>query len=440
MLLVRLGNEHLLIITLHQEGEIMDYILALNCGSSSLKFTLFTLDGIHLEHYMGGVVEEIGNTSRSRIKSEIEGQKSVLDIALSNHQQALTAVFEEFDKIGIHKDNIKGVGHRVVHGGTKYKTSVRIDDEVINTIEELIPIAPLHNPPNLVGIREAMGLLPNVNHVAVFDTAFHGTIPEYAYRYAIPQQWYEEFGVRTYGFHGTSHLYVAKRGAKFLQKANKDFNGITAHLGNGCSLTKILNGASVDTSMGFTPLEGVIMGTRSGDIDPAIISHVVDQLMERDELSHEAAFKKVTASLNKESGLKALAQTNMMQDIRSLAEKGDVDAELVITIYAYRIAKYIGAYWATLPSCDAIIFTAGLGENEGYVRKKIISLLPNIGIVIDDKANGVRKQEIQIGVSQKNNTKVLVIPTDEEIVIGYDTLYLGHLMKDVPSVYPFEQA
>lgn len=418
----------------------MDYILALNCGSSSLKFTLFTLDGIHLEHYMGGVVEEIGNISRSRIKSETDGQKSVIDIALTNHQQALTAVFEEFDKIGIHKDNIKGVGHRVVHGGTKYKTSVRIDDEVIKTIEELIPIAPLHNPPNLVGIREAMGLLPNVNHVAVFDTAFHGTIPEYAYRYAIPQQWYEEFGVRTYGFHGTSHLYVAKRGAKFVQKSNENFNGITAHLGNGCSLTKILNGASVDTSMGFTPLEGVIMGTRSGDIDPAIISHVVDQLMERDSLSHEDAFKKVTASLNKESGLKALAQTNMMQDIRSLAEKGDVDAELVITIYAYRIAKYIGAYWATLPSCDAIIFTAGLGENEGYVRKKIISLLPNIGIVIDDQANGVRKQEIQIGESLKNNTKVLVIPTDEEIVIGYDTLYLGHLMKDVPSVYPFEQA
>lgn len=417
----------------------MDYILALNCGSSSLKFTLFTLEGIHLEHYMGGVVEEIGNIQRSRIKIETLDQKSIIDLPLTNHQQALMAVFTEFDKIGIHKDNIKGVGHRVVHGGTKYKTSVRIDEDVIKTIEELIPIAPLHNPPNLVGIKEAMGLLPDVHHVAVFDTAFHGTIPEYAYRYAIPKEWYEDFGVRTYGFHGTSHLYVAKRGAKFLNKSNQEFNGITAHLGNGCSLTKILAGASVDTSMGFTPLEGVIMGTRSGDIDPAIIGHVVEQIKIRENISHEEAFKKVTSSLNKESGLKALAETNMMQDIRSKAEQGDVAAELVVTIYAYRIAKYIGSYWATLPSCDAIIFTAGLGENEGYVRKKIISLLPNIGITIDDQANAVRKKEIQIGESTKNHTKVLVIPTDEEIVIGYDTLYLGHFMKEIPSVYPFEQ-
>jgi acetate kinase len=416
----------------------MDYILALNCGSSSLKFTLFTLEGIHLEHYLGGVVEEIGNIERSRIKLEMMDKKSVINIQLINHQQALMAVFEEFDKIGIHKDNIKGVGHRVVHGGTNYKTSVLIDEHVMETIEELIPIAPLHNPPNLVGIKEAVKLLPEVHQVAVFDTAFHGTMPEYAYRYAIPRQWFEEFGVRSYGFHGTSHLYVSKRGATFMGKAPAAFNCITAHLGNGCSVTKVLGGQSVDTSMGFTPLQGVIMGTRSGDIDPAIISHVVEQLKEKNALSHEVAFKQVMAALNKESGLKALAQTNMMQDIRSKAEAGDLEAELVITIYAYRIAKYIGAYWATLPSCDAIIFTAGLGENEGYVRKKIMSLLPNIGFIIDDHANSQRKQEIQIGESSKTGTKVLVIPTDEEIVIGYDTLYLGYLMKEIPTTYPFE--
>jgi len=420
------------------KGEAMDYILALNCGSSSLKFTLFTLEGIHLEHYMGGVVEEIGNVQRSRIKLEMMDEKRIHNIELHNHQEALVAVFDEFDKIGIHPDNIKGVGHRVVHGGTNYATSVLIDEHVIKTIEDLIPIAPLHNPPNLVGINEAIKLLPNIHQVAVFDTAFHGTIPEYAFRYAIPTEWYKDFGVRTYGFHGTSHLYVAKRGAKFLGKSNKEFNGITAHLGNGCSITKVLGGCSVDTSMGFTPLQGVIMGTRSGDVDPAIISHVVDQLKLKLSVSHEEAFKMVMSSLNKESGLKALANTNMMQDIRTKAEAGDVEAELVITIYAYRIAKYIGAYWATLPSCDAIIFTAGLGENEGYVRKKIISLLPNLGITIDDKANSMRKQEIQIGSSSNNTTKVLVIPTDEEIVIGYDTLYLGHLMKEIPTVYPFE--
>lgn len=417
-----------------------NYILALNCGSSSLKFTLFTLfEANHLEHDIAGVVEEIGNTSRSRIKIEVNGEKQVIDMPLINHKEALVAVFDQFDKNGVHKEDIKGVGHRVVHGGTKYNTSVLINEDVLATIEELIPIAPLHNPPNLVGIQEAMKLLPGVNQVAVFDTAFHGTIPEYAFRYAIPEEWYQEFGVRTYGFHGTSHLYVSKRGAKFLGKSNRNFNGITAHLGNGCSLAKVQNGKSIDTSMGFTPLEGVVMGTRSGDIDPAIISHVVNSLMTKEEITQEEAFKKVMHSLNKESGLKALGKTNMMQDIRSKAEAGDVAAELVVSIYAYRIAKYIGAYWATLPSCDALIFTAGLGENEGYVRKKITQFLPNIGIEIDDLNNGIRKEEIQIGESVKHQLKVLVIPTDEEIVIGYDTLYLGYLEQAVPEVYPFEK-
>jgi acetate kinase len=417
-----------------------NYILALNCGSSSLKFTLFNLvEGNQLEHDIAGIVEEIGNTTRSRIKIEVNGDKQVVDIALHNHKEALMEVFEQFDKKGIHKGDIKGVGHRVVHGGTKYNSSVRIDADVLRTIEELIPIAPLHNPPNLLGIEVAMKLLPDVSHVAVFDTAFHGTIPEYAFRYAIPEEWYREFGVRTYGFHGTSHLYVAKRAAHFVGKTNEEFNGITAHLGNGCSLAKIHNGQSVDTSMGFTPLEGVIMGTRSGDIDPAVISHVINNLIAKEGITHEIAFKKVMNSLNKESGLKALAKTNMMQDIRTKAEKGDIQAELVISIYAYRIAKYMGAYWATLPSCDAVVFTAGLGENEGYVRKKIIGFLENIDIVIDDENNAVRKKEIQIGESVKNNLKILVIPTDEEIVIGYDTLYLGHLGKDVPKVYPFEK-
>jgi len=417
-----------------------NYILALNCGSSSLKFTLFNLlEGNQLEHDIAGIIEEIGNTSRSRIKIEVNGEKQVIDIPLQDHKVALMEVFAQFDKNGIHKDNIKGVGHRVVHGGTKYNTSVKIDDDVIQTIKDLIPIAPLHNPPNLLGIEEAMKLLPNVNQVAVFDTAFHGSIPEYAFRYAIPEEWYKEFGVRTYGFHGTSHLYVAKRGAHFVGKENKDFNAITAHLGNGCSLAKIEGGKSVDTSMGFTPLEGVIMGTRSGDIDPAVISHVVDSLMTKEDIDHTEAFKKVMHCLNKESGLKALANTNMMQDIRSKAEKGDVQAELVVSIYAYRIAKYIGAYWATLPSCDALIFTAGLGENEGYVRKKIVGFLGNVGIKIDDEKNAVRKIEVQIGESVKNNLKVLVIPTDEEIVIGYDTLYIGYLEKSAPEVYPFEK-
>jgi len=411
----------------------------LNCGSSSLKYTLFELlEGNHLHSIIEGVVEEIGNIERSRIKMKAKGEKEVRDMPLPSHKEALEAVFELFNEHNINKEGICGVGHRVVHGGTQYNSSVCIDTHVKETIKELFPIAPLHNPPNLLGIEVAMGLLPEVKHVAVFDTAFHATLPEYAYRYGIPQSWYEEFGVRTYGFHGTSHMYVAKRGAKFLGLDASVFNGITAHLGNGCSLTKIENGQSVDTSMGFTPLEGVIMGTRSGDIDPAVISHVTDSLIKKENISHEEAFKKVMYALNKASGLKALGGTNMMQDIRRKAEAGDLEAETVIAIYAYRIAKYIGAYWATLPSCDALIFTAGLGENEGYVRKKILGFLSNIDFEVMDASNQVRGEEIQIARSEKNNMAVLVIPTDEEAVIGYDTLYLGYLGEGIPKVYPFE--
>ncbi len=415
------------------------FILALNCGSSSLKFTLFEIEtGNKLESIIEGVVEEIGNLDRSRIKMIVDDKKQVIDMPLPTHHEALLAVFDKFYEHDISKTDIKGVGHRVVHGGTKYNSSVLIDDHVIDTIRELFPIAPLHNPPNLLGIEVAIELLPGVPQVAVFDTAFHASLPEHAFRYAIPDEWYKEFGVRTYGFHGTSHMYVAKRGAKFLGIDYHTFNGITAHLGNGCSLSKIENGVSVDTSMGFTPLEGVIMGTRSGDVDPAVISHVVDSLMAKEGIEHEEAFKKVMHALNKASGLKALGGTNMMQDIRSKAEAGDVEAETVVSIYAYRIAKYIAAYWATLPSCEALIFTAGLGENESYVRKKILGFLKNLQIEVDDEQNAVRKIEVQIARSEKNNLSVLVIPTDEESVIGYDTLYIGHLAKGTPDVYPFE--
>ncbi len=415
------------------------YILALNCGSSSLKFTLFLItDGHQLEHNLSGVVEEIGNIEKSRLKLEVNEEKSIRNMPLPNHRDALEAVFRVFEEFNIHKEDIKSIGHRVVHGGTKYNHSILIEQEVLNTIEQLIPIAPLHNPPNLLGINVAREVMGDVPQVAVFDTAFHATLPEYAFRYGIPEQWYKEFDVRTYGFHGTSHMYVAKRAASILGKAYDTFNGITAHLGNGCSITKVHNGQSVDTSMGFTPLEGVIMGTRSGDIDPAIIAHVVNQLIEREAISHKEAFDRVMTALNKESGLKALGKTNMMQEIRAKAEQGDVQAELVISIYAYRIAKYIGAYWATLDGCDALVFTAGLGENEGYVRKKIAGFLANIGIEIDDEKNKIRKEEVQIGESKTHGLKVMMIPTDEEIVIGYDAYYLGYLGQELPKKYPFE--
>lgn len=419
------------------------YILSLNSGSSSVKFNLFSIkNGTRLTPFAQGLVEEIGNTAKSTLKYQFNGEKSSLNISIPTHKDALSDIFSLFEDLGIEKGQIRAVGHRIVHGGDKYDKSQLVDTSVLNTIRELIPIAPLHNPPNLMGIEDTIKLLPDVPQVAVFDTAFHATIPEYSYRYAIPGQWYSDYGVRRYGFHGTSHLYVSRRAAKLLNKPYKDFNGISVHLGNGCSITKIINGKSYDTSMGFTPLEGLIMGTRSGDLDPALVPYVAKQLSEEKGLQEAEAFRHVMHSLNRESGLKALGGTNMMQDIRKKALEGDKEAETVISIYAYRVAKYIGSYWVTMPSADAVIFTAGLGENESYVRKRIMQFLENMKIDIDDNANNKRKEETVIGTGRINPDKPLyfmVIPTDEEIVIGYDTLFLGHLKQGIPETYPFEQ-
>lgn len=418
------------------------HVLSLNCGSSSAKFNLFEVgDAYQLKPIISGMVEEIGNTERSGLKYAINGEKFKLKLSIHTHQEALKAIFNEFEKYNLSNDMICAVGHRVVHGGDKYDKSVRINEQVIKTIKDLIPVAPLHNPQNLKGIEEIAALLPGVPQVAVFDTAFHGTIPEYAFKYAVPEEWYSNYMVRRYGFHGTSHLYVSKRAASILGIPYSKFNCITVHLGNGCSITKIRNGKSVDTSMGFTPLEGLIMGTRSGDIDPALISHVAECLMREKGISEAEAYRKVMQALNKESGLKALGGTNLMQDIRQKALEGDAEAETVVNIYAYRVAKYIGSYWSTLPGCSAIVFTAGVGENEWYVRKKVLNVLENMNFKVDDNSNGIRGEEIVIAKGKAGSDEVvsaMVIPTDEEIVIAYDALYLGHLNKAVPEKYPFE--
>lgn len=419
------------------------YILVLNCGSSSVKFNLFSvLANLSLQSVLQGIAEEIGNPGKSRVKYEWQNKKQTVKVDFTDHRMALTRIFSILEQVGIKQESMVAVGHRVVHGGDRYTGSVRIDGKVIQTISQLIPIAPLHNPPNLTGIIESMHLLPNVPQVAVFDTAFHATMPSYAYRYAIPDLWYRTYGVRKYGFHGTSHMYVARRAALKLGIPFSRFNGITAHLGNGCSLTKIEAGRSMDTSMGFTPLEGVIMGTRSGDIDPAVIEYVANRLVEDRGLSKEQAFEAVLHDLNTECGLKAIGKTNMMQDIRQRALEGDEEAAEAIRMYAYRIAKYIGQYWATLPWVDAIVFTAGLGENEAYVRKQILSFLSGLDIQIDENENEKRHEEVIIGksnVRQEHPLSVMVIPTNEEIVIGYDTLYLGYLNQPIPDVYPFER-
>jgi acetate kinase len=418
------------------------HVLSLNCGSSSMKFNLFELgENQRLLPVIGGVVEEIGNAERSSLKYTVNNEKTKINLPILSYQEALNNTFDAFSKHNLNNDTICAVGHRIVHGG-RYTGSARVDDKALMDIEDLIPLAPLHNVNNLKGITETAKLLPGVPQVVVFDTAFHGTIPEYAYKYAVPQEWYNGYMVRRYGFHGTSHLYVSRRAAKILDIPYDRFNCITIHLGNGCSIAKICCGKSVDTSMGFTPLEGLVMGTRSGDIDAAIIPHVAGCLMKEKGMDEAQAYRTVFHVLNKESGLKALGGTNLMQDIRQKAMQGDEEAETIVNIYAYRVAKYIGFYWATLPSCSALIFTAGVGENEGYVRKKILGFLENLEFSVDDAKNGIRGEETVIaasGLKGKSPLCAMVVPTDEEIVIAYDALYLGYLGCPVPAKYPFEE-
>jgi len=416
-------------------------ILSLNCGSSSLKYNLFQVNEDNtVDAIIGGIAEEIGNNERSTMKFEIDGDKTKYNIELPDHEDALIEMFSIFEKQNMPKETIIAIGHRVVHGGDKYNASVLLTDEVIDEIEKLSPLAPLHNPQNLKGIIVSEKLLPGIPNVAVFDTAFHSSLPAPAYRYALPAKWYTDYLVRRYGFHGTSHLYVSRRAAAMLGKSHEDINCVTAHMGNGSSIAKVINGKSMDTSMGFTPLEGVIMGTRSGDMDPAIIGHIAHIFAEEKGMELGAAYDEVMRILNKESGLKGLSGTNLMQDIRAKALEGDEFREGIVDIYAYRIAKYIGSYMATSNSCDAIIFTAGVGENEWYVRQKVLGMLEGFNFVIDEKNNRVRGEEIIIAEGEYNGktVKAMVIPTDEELVIAYDTLFIGAHGKEAPENYPFE--
>lgn len=423
--------------------DVMEkFILALNSGSSSLKFNIFKIeDDCTVSPVLHGMAEEIGNTRRSGMKVNFNGEKDKYPIALEGHEDALTEMFELFLKHGIEKDNIKAIGHRIVHGGPFYKSSVLITEEVKKNIESLFSVAPLHNPQNFIGVEVAQKLLPDVPHIAVFDTAFHGTMTAEAYRYAIPERWYDQFLVRRYGFHGTSHLYVSRRAAMLCNVPFEEFTCVTAHLGNGSSITKVENGKSRDTSMGFTPLEGVIMGTRCGDIDPAIIGHIASRYNDggMDKLD---AYEKTIKMLNKDSGLKGLAGTNLMQDIREKALEGDKESMEIVEIYSYRIAKYIGEYAATTDNLKAIVFTAGVGENEWFVRQRVLELLKSFRFEIDYETNKIRGEEIVIakGRFAGNEVIAMVVPTDEEIILAYDALYLGYLDKPVPNKYPFEKA
>lgn len=392
------------------------YILALNCGSSSLKYQVFDADT--KKALVGGNVEKIGLPDSFITQKYPDGTKQRKETEMKNHNEALNVVLFMLREASIDMNEIKGVGHRVVMGGEKFASSVEITDEVIKTVEELSAIAPLHNPAALLGIVTAKQLLPNATQVAVFDTAFHQTMPDYAYRYAVPNAWYTELGVRKYGFHGTSHLYVSKRAAKLLGKPASECNLITLHIGSGASACAIKNGVSVDTSLGMTPLAGLTMGTRPGDLDPGIVLYVMQKL----SLSPDQMQK----HLNKDSGL--LGLTECFADRRDVEQNKEINdkCRLALEMEAHNVKRYIGAFMAELGHVDALVFTAGVGENDDYLREKFCSDMEELGIKLDKEKNsaalarkGVDEAEIS---APDSRVKIFMIATNEELVIVEDTL------------------
>ena len=393
-------------------------ILVINCGSSSLKYQLMDMEN---ENPLStGLVERIG-IEGSKLTQKVEGrEKYVLTTPMKNHKDAIAHVIETLldDVQGVIKsmDEIGAVGHRVVHGGEKYSTSVIIDDEVMKDLDEFSVLAPLHNPPNIIGINACKELMPETTMVAVFDTAFHQTMPEKAFLYGLPYELYKENHIRKYGFHGTSHKYVSQRAAEMMGKDLKDLKLITCHLGNGASVAAVRGGISVDTSMGFTPLEGLLMGTRCGDIDPAIIPYLMDV--------KGYSYDEVNDIMNKKSGVLGLSGVSSdFRDIEDAANEGNNRAKLALDVFHYRVKKYIGYFMAAMNGVDAVIFTAGLGENAVETREEIITDLEWFGIELDKEKNKVRGKE-KIVSTDDSKVKIIVIPTNEELMIARDTLSL----------------
>lgn len=408
-------------------------ILALNCGSSSVKYQLYDTSANKL--LAKGGLERIGFVG-TFITHQTKHQKHRLECDCSNHKDAVNMVFKFLtdEEFGVIKElsEIDAVGHRIVHGGELFSKSVLIDDNVIKGIDSLSSLAPLHNPPNLQGILAMKSLLPEVAQVAVFDTAFHQTMPETAYMYAIPLKWYEKYGVRKYGFHGTSHLYVTRRAAAILNKDIKDTNFISLHIGNGVSVTACKGGKSIDTSMGFTPLDGAIMGTRCGSIDPAVPLFMID----KEGFSSE----EVNTILNKRSGV--LAVTGRYTDRRDIARnasEGDKFCQLAQNMEAYKLKKLIGEYYAILGRLDGIIFTAGVGENSAVARKLVCDGLEHFGILLDDEKNNNTSGETIIS-KDSSPVKIFMIPTNEEIVIIEDvSAILNGTFDNEDFKYSFEK-
>ncbi|MER6422017.1 acetate kinase [Streptomyces sp. NPDC001137] len=393
-------------------------VLVLNSGSSSVKYQL--LDMRNGSRLAAGLVERIGEeTSRLRhTPLGTGGETREWSGTVADHEAALKAVAEELakDGLGLDSPELAAIGHRVVHGGQSFTEPTVIDDAVLAEIERLIPVAPLHNPANLTGIRTAQALRPDLPQVAVFDTAFHTTMPESAARYAIDVKTADEHRIRRYGFHGTSHAYVSRATAELLGKAPEEVNVIVLHLGNGASASAVRGGKCVDTSMGLTPLEGLVMGTRSGDMDPAVIFH----LMRVGGMSTD----EIDTLLNKKSGLIGLCGDNDMREIRRRIDEGDEEAQLAFDIYIHRLKKYIGAYYAVLGRVDAVAFTAGVGENAGPVREAAVAGLQELGLAVDSELNAVRSDEPRLISPAQARVAVAVVPTDEELEIATQTYAL----------------
>ena len=393
-------------------------ILVINCGSSSLKYQLIDMEneGVLAQ----GLVERIG-IEGSILTQKVNGEKYIVKEPMESHKDAIRLVLEALvdEKHGVIKNmnEISAVGHRVVHGGEKYSESVLVNDEVMAYLEECVKLAPLHNRPNIIGIEACKALMPNTPMAVVFDTAFHGTMPKEAYSYALPYELYKENGIRKYGFHGTSHKYVSGKVAEVLGKDIKDLKIVTCHLGNGVSLTAVKNGKSIDTTMGFTPLAGMPMGTRSGDIDPAIVIYLIKEL--------GYSVDEVNEILNKKSGILGISGLSSdFRDVRDAAyKKGDERSLLAIDIYTYKIRTQIGAYAAAMGGLDVIVFTAGIGENADMIREGCLKNLEFLGVYLDKEKN---KQNGEIAEISKDDSKVkvFVIPTNEELMIAKETMEL----------------
>jgi len=392
---------------------VSDLVLVINSGSSSLKYSL--VDASTGNSVAGGQVERIGESNGLVTHNGPNGETRS-ELTVASHEDALRAVLDAFASHGPSLDDadLAAIGHRVVHGGDRFGEPALVDDALFDAVTDLVPLAPLHNPANLEGMKVSRRLFPDLPQVAVFDTAFHQTLPEHAYTYAVPRSWREEHHVRRYGFHGSSHAFVSAEAARLLGRTPEEVNVIVLHLGNGCSATAVRRGRSVDTSMGMTPLEGLVMGTRSGDVDPALHAHLAREV--------GLSLEEIDEVLNRESGLKGLAGENDFRELNRLLEFGDDGALLAFGVYCYRIRKYVGAYYAALGTVDAIAFTAGVGQRAPAVRAQALGGLESLGIHIDLARNDAEGDEARVVSTDDSPVSVMVIPTNEEWEIARQSL------------------